>query len=220
MICNNKIILISGTPCTGKTSIADQLNNDLSKKYISKLIKMNDFALKNDLIESKDIDKGYNIINISKLNKKLNETINDFFIEEDSNINLINEDSSSHSDNNINNNVYSSKIVIIEGHLSHFCSLEEKVDKVIVLRLNPKYLEKRLKLRNYNDIKIHENLEAEALGVCSVEAYENHGNKVNEIDTTNISIENLLKIVKEIIFDKKEYPVGNIDYMNWILENS
>ena len=57
--------------------------------------------------------------------------------------------------------------LIVEGHLSHLCS---GADKLIILRCRPEILEKRLALRDYSESKIHENLEAEALGVCSSES--------------------------------------------------
>ena len=109
-----------------------------------------------------------------------------------------------------------SKLVIVEGHLSHLCS---NCDKCIVLRLNPQILEKRLKSRNYSKSKINENLEAEALSVCSAEAYDIHGNLVNEVDTTNKSVDDVTSIVKEIILNDASYPVGNIDFMDWFLDN-
>jgi adenylate kinase len=236
ILISNRIIFITGTPCTGKTTIAEQLNKCLSEKFFSKLIKINDLALEHDLIDGEDLEKNYKIVNISKLNEKLNIIINDFFISKKNQLNFddINSASSStsnscnhfhysisddkpksHEDPNYLNN---SKIAIVEGHLSHFCSIGEFVDKVIVLRLKPEILESRLQLRGYDNAKIHENLEAEALGVCSIEAYENYGNKVNEIDTTNLSIEDVLNIVKDILLNKKSYPVGTVDFINWILD--
>lgn len=228
MSSNNKVILITGTPGTGKTTIANQLNNYLSHYSNSKLIKINEFAIKNNLIDGEDIEKGYKIINLSRLDKKLNEDIENFFPNLTNNVttnnittnNVIDTNNNNTNNNNINNinDNYNSKIVIVEGHLSHFCSLGGNVDKVIVLRLNPQFLEERLKSRNYDNIKIYENLEAEALGVCSVEAYEKHGNKVNEIDTSNLSIKDVLNLVKDIVNNKKEYPVGNVDFISWILD--
>ena len=38
--------------------------------------------------------------------------------------------------------------------------------------IRPEILRERLALRNYSDAKIHENLEAEAIGVCSAEGLE------------------------------------------------
>ena len=90
--------------------------------------------------------------------------------------------------------------------------------KIIVLRLNPNILQNRLLRRNYSEEKIHENLEAEALGVCSVEAYEHHGENVNEIDTTDSDVQEVLNLVLDVLFDKKHFPVGNVDFLLWILD--
>ncbi|MBZ9570126.1 adenylate kinase family protein [Methanobrevibacter sp. TMH8] len=199
---NNIILFITGTPGVGKTTIADNLNGILNKKYDSKLIKINELAIENNLIKGKDLEKGYKIVDIDKLSKKLNKTIDYFFSDDDI-----------------------PKIVIVEGHLSHLCSIEINKDntvnhifKVIVLRLNPNILQKRLNARDYSEDKIHENLEAEALGVCSVEAYENHGNNVNEINTTNLEVKDILSLVESILFDEKQFPVGDVDFMQWILD--
>lgn len=239
---NNKIIFITGTPGVGKTTIANNLNNALSKKYDSKLFKINELAIENGLIQGKDLEKGYKIVDIDKLCKNLNEVIYSFFNEDQDNISNTNNyhdsynsstsSTSSNSSNNyknysnensVLNNSNNFKIAIIEGHLSHLCNIEDNIDtktdfKVIVLRLNPDILQNRLTSRNYSEEKIHENLEAEALAVCSVEAYENHGKNVNEIDTTNLEIKDVLKIVEDILFNKKEFPVGNVDFMQWILD--
>jgi len=205
MNTKNRILFITGTPGVGKTTIANDLSTDLSKKYDCKLIKINELALKNDLIQGEDLEKGYKIIDIDKLCKKLNKVINSFF----------------------NENTLP-KIAIVEGHLSHLCHIEyndidTSIDtitdfKVIVLRLNPDILQRRLISRDYSEDKIYENLEAEALAVCSVEAYEIHGKNVNEIDTTNLKMRDVLKLVEDVLFDKKEFPIGHVDFMQWVLD--
>jgi len=209
----NKTVFITGTPGVGKTTIATELYKKLAKNYICTLIKINDLAIENDLIDGEDLKKGYKIVNIDKLDKKLNFTIDSFFNSEIDFIDLDN-----NNNNNNNNNLNDLKIAIVEGHLSHLCKINESIYKVIVLRLNPEVLEKRLKSRQYSEFKIKENIEAEALAVCSVESYENHGEKVNEIDTTNLDIEKVLAIIEGILFNEDEYPVGNVDFIHWILE--
>ena len=114
MTSENKIIFITGTPCVGKTTIASNLVDNLSNDFNTKLIKINDLAIENNLILGEDVDKGYKIVDIPSLNESLNKVMKDFF-------NLKME----------NNNP---KLIIVEGHLSHFCS---NCDKCIVLRLNP-----------------------------------------------------------------------------------
>lgn len=196
---HSKIIFITGTPGVGKTTIATELYKKLAKNYSCLLIKINDLAIENDLIDGEDLDKGYKIVNIDKLDEKLKISIDYFFNEASDDFNNL-------------------KIAIVEGHLSHLCSLHGMADKVVVLRLNPNILEERLNSRKYSQSKIQENLEAEALAVCSVEAYDIHDESVNEVDTTELSVEKVLAIIEGILFKEDKYPVGNVDFLNWILE--
>lgn len=187
-LSKDTVIFISGTPCTGKTTVATRLNDYLSQSgFDSKLIKINDFAIENDLVLGEDPDKFYKVIDIDGLNESLNEEINQS----------------------------SNGILIVEGHLSHLC---EGADKMIVLRLNPSILKGRLEERNYTESKIQENLEAEALAVCSAEAYEIYGEKTNEIDASDLSIEEIRDLIIAIASDNLECPVGSIDFMDWLLE--
>ncbi|MBO7733526.1 MAG: AAA family ATPase, partial [Methanobrevibacter sp.] len=109
----------------------------------------------------------------------------------------------------------SDRVLIVEGHLSHLC---EGADKMIVLRLNPAILKNRLEERNYSESKIQENLEAEALAVCSAEAYDIYGEKTNEIDASDKSVEEIRDLIIAIATDEIECPVGSIDFMEWLLE--
>ena len=86
---------------------------------------------------------------------------------------------------------------IIEGHVAHFLS---GLDLIVVLRCHPDKLRKRLALRNYNQEKINENIEAEALNIISEEAFElYHENKVFELDTTESDLSNSRNLLREII---------------------
>ncbi|MBR5502925.1 MAG: adenylate kinase family protein [Methanobrevibacter sp.] len=196
---NNLVIFISGTPCTGKTTISTKLNEFLiSNGFNTRFIKINDFAIEKDLVLGEDPDKFYKVIDIDKLNEVLNEEIDNFLKE-------------GHMGDSQDK---PSKIVIVEGHLSHLC---EGADKMIVLRLHPSELEKRLKERNYSDSKIKENLEAEALAVCSAEAYETYGENASEIDTTIKSMDEVLELIINIMSGDLNSPVGSIDFMDWFL---
>ena len=194
-LSNDTVIFISGTPCTGKTTVAIELNDYLSDNgFNSKLIKINDFAIENDLVLGEDPDKFYKVIDIDKLNDCLNREINNFLS---------------------NDTEGSIKVLIVEGHLSHLC---DGADKMIVLRLNPSILEERLKERNYSKSKIEENLESEALAVCSAEAYDIYGEKAHEIDVSDKSIEETRDLILEIVTGNLESPLGSIDFMEWFLK--
>lgn len=176
----SNIIFISGTPCTGKTTVSELLSDKLN----CKLVKINDLAICDNLVLGIDKDKGYKIIDIDALNDSLSDII-------------------SSSDN-----------LIVEGHLSHLCY---GADKLIILRCRPEILEKRLALRDYSDAKIHENLEAEALGVCSAEALEIYENNIYELDVSDLTPDEIVHILIDLINGEKQLSFGEIDFMDWLL---
>ena len=66
-----KTVFITGTPCTGKTTVSEVL----SEKLGCRLIKINDLAIENDFVLGIDEEKGYKVIDIPKLNDKVSEII-------------------------------------------------------------------------------------------------------------------------------------------------
>ena len=177
----NKAIFITGTPCTGKTTVSEILSDKLN----CRLIKINDLAIENDFVLGIDEDKGYKIIDIDALNDKVSEIICD-----------------------------GDELTVFEGHLAHLCS---GADKVIVLRVHPDVLRARLEARDYSESKIRENLEAEALGVCTAEAFDEYGDEISEIDATDLSIDEIVNLICDVILDKRQFPVGGVDFMDWLI---
>ena len=179
-----KTIFITGTPCTGKTTVSEVLSSKLN----CQLIKINDLAIENDFVLGIDEDKGYKVIDIPKLNEKVSEIIAD-----------------------------SDELIIFEGHLAHLC---DGADKVIVLRVRPEILRSRLEGRDYSEAKIRENLEAEAMGVCTTEAYEIYGEDISEIDVSDLSVDEIVDEISCVISGEKNYSVGEVDFMDWLISNS
>lgn len=177
------IIFISGTPCTGKTTVSEVL----SEKLNWNLVKVNDLAISNNLVLGIDEEKGYKIIDIDNLNTSLQNII-------------------SKEEN-----------LIVEGHLSHLCS---GADKMIVLRCRPEILEERLSSRKYSSSKIRENLEAEAMGVCSAEAYEIYNqDNLFELDVSDLSVDEIVSILLDVINGEKTLTFGDIDFMDWLISH-
>ncbi|MDR0911707.1 MAG: adenylate kinase family protein [Methanobrevibacter sp.] len=202
---NYNVVFISGTPGTGKTTIANNLKKELESKYLVEVLSINEIAIDNNLILDFNEEKNYKVIDINNLNIKLNEIIDNYKNQYNHFI----------SKNKNNTKLIKPKILIVEGHITH---LLNGCDKLIVLRLNPKILENRLEKRKYIKEKIQDNLESESLGLCSSEGYELYENKLNEIDTTNKTIEEITRIAIEIIEDKSSLPIGNVDFLDWFLK--
>jgi len=135
------IIVISGTPGTGKTTLAKKLMKQL--KY--PLLDVKKFIKTKGLVESYDKKRKSDIIDIKKLNKELIKEINKIKKQ------------------------HSPEGIIIDSHLSHYLP-KKYVDFAIITKTNLKVLEKRLKKRQYSKAKIRENLDCEIFDICLNEA--------------------------------------------------
>lgn len=176
------IILITGTPGVGKTTVS----RILKKKLNAYLICINELVDEKHLYTGIDEEKGYKIVDLDLLFNELD---------------------------NITRKIDKSGYIIIEGHLSHFY---ENSDIVIVLRANPYVLRDRMEVKKWGEAKINENIEAEVIGVCSYEAYEIHGKKAREIDTSDISPQEVSDLIIDAVNGDKEFPIGNVDYLEYL----
>ena len=103
--------------------------------------------------------------------------------------------------------------MVLEGHFSHML----KPDVVVVLRCSPSVLEQRLRKKGWDEKKIRENVEAEAVDVVLIEALEN-AREVCEIDTTHLKPSQVAKAIEDIISgERQKYRVGNVDWSEEVL---
>ena len=181
------IILISGTPGTGKSTISTYLSKILSAKYID----VGKFAVMEKLYSSYDEDRQSFIVDIERLQKRLKE-----IIEEEGND------------------------IILDTHIVDVVP-SNYVDFVIILRTDPRILEKRLQKKGYPKKKVKENVQAEILGTCTYHAVNYYGkDRVYELDTSLINVDTIIRQILEIINGKgTKYRVGRIDWLE-ILEKS
>jgi adenylate kinase len=182
-----KIIILSGTPGTGKTSVSKVI----SKTINSELISLNELAISKGITIEYDDSRDTHVIDDKKLVKLASKLIKNY------------------KDQAI-------KYLIIESHFSDIIP-QEFIDIAIVLRCDPDVLIKRLEERNYKRAKIIENAQTEILGNC-VNFLINKNLKVPvlEIDTTNKSIEEVAKIIINLINTENNYQpyiVGKIDWL-------
>jgi adenylate kinase len=183
------IIGISGTPATGKTSVAEILVKNLNKnvkkaaeKY--RLVKLNDVVKKAGAQVGYDEKRHSKIVGVTKLRTALKE-----LAEKRRNI-------------------------VMEGHFAHLL----QADLVVVLRCEPKALESRLRAKYDWPTKVTENAEAELMGVITEEAMLMHKiGTVFEVDTTRRDAAETAAIVQRILEGdgqaRAENAVGGIDWM-------
>jgi len=179
-----RVILITGTPCVGKTSTARKLVIKLDAEYIN----LTDFAKTNNLILGEDIERQTIIINEEALRRKLKESIL--------------------ASTNAN--------VIVDGHYAAAVTSTELVTKVFVLRRNPKELKDFMQYCGFSDAKLYENLSAEILDSCLIEAMQNQVGKVCELDVTGKTVEENASDIVEVLDKGKKCYAGFVDWLGML----
>lgn len=104
--------------------------------------------------------------------------------------------------------------LIVEGHFTANVVPPEAASFIFVLRRAPWRLKKELEARGYGEEKVKENVEAELLDVCLVEAVEAYGaDRVCEIDTTDRTPEEIGGEVLSILDGEGTCRRGHIDWL-------
>jgi adenylate kinase len=148
------ITIVTGTPGTGKTTYAKKLAKEKKATYLD----VNEVIKNNNLSEEYDNELSCDVVDTDKLVKVLIEIIKK--------ANKLGED------------------LIIDSHFSHYIP-SKYVDKCIVLKCsNIKELRIRLHKRGYSEKKIRENVEAEIMETCFVDA-KSQSHNIEVIDTSS-----------------------------------
>jgi adenylate kinase len=182
---NKRVILITGTPCTGKTATAKQLATALPD---TQYINLTDYAETNGLILGEDKERRTLIINEAKMRRKLAETIN---ASDKANI-------------------------IIDGHYASAVTPTKLVSKVFVLRRNPKELKGFMERCGFEGAKLWENVSAEILDVCLIEAVQAQEGKVCELDVTGRTVEEVVNEIMDVLEGRKKCFVGYVDWLSML----
>ncbi|MFB6234573.1 MAG: adenylate kinase family protein [Halopenitus sp.] len=102
---------------------------------------------------------------------------------------------------------------ILESHLAHYFD----ADDVVVLRATPEQIETRLLDRGESEATARENAESEALDVILTEAVEEHGeDHVYEIDTSDLTPEEVAAEIERVIEGDREPSAGEVDFMGYL----
>ncbi|MFW9895976.1 MAG: adenylate kinase family protein [Candidatus Thorarchaeota archaeon] len=182
-----KIIIISGTPGCGKTSVAHKISELIDTKIIS----LNELAFSDKFSFEYDEKRKTYIVDFEIFLPYVLNQIK--FIKKDA-----------------------PNFLIIEGHFSDIIP-KKFIDYVFILRCGPDELVKRLKSKDYDLKKITENVQSEILGNCVNYFIQKKLKKpIYEIDTSNLSVESVAKTIFNIIYAKvkvEEYYLGKIDWL-------
>ena len=182
-----KTVVISGTPGTGKTTVSEKI----SEKINAKVISLNDFSISEKITCGYDVKRDTYIIDIDKLIPRIKNLIEQYRKKK-------------------------YETLILESHFADIVP-KEFIDYAIVLRCDPEELSLRLKKKGYNEQKVKENIQTEFLNNCANYFIQKQIDApILEIDTTNLSVENMANIIIEIIVFKKnleKYRIGKIDWL-------
>lgn len=174
------MIIITGTPGVGKSSVSEYLKDKLVDDTF---ISINSLLEDYDLNLGVDEVRGYKIVDVESM------------------IPIVDKIKHENNENNL----------FFEGHLTQDYP---GADIVIILRCDPMILKDRLDARGWTDKKVHENVSAEILGICSQESYDTYGDIIQEIDTTDMTISEVGEEIIDIINGKTKYGFGDVDFLS------
>jgi len=187
-----KIIIISGTPGCGKTSVA----HELSKLIDTRIISLSELAVTDDFSFEYDKERKTYIVDFKIFLPYILKKIKIIKMNP-------------------------SQFLIIESHFSDIIP-NKYIDYIFILRCDPDELAKRLQKKNFDLDKITENVQSEILGNCVNYLVQKKIKKpIYEIDTTNLNIESVTKTINDIIFakvDVENYYLGKIDWLKKLFQ--
>ncbi|MEM2148215.1 MAG: AAA family ATPase, partial [Candidatus Bathyarchaeia archaeon] len=147
------VVLVTGTPCVGKTSVATLLTSRLDGLYVN----LTELAMRENLVLGKDGLRGSVIVDEVKMRRKIVEIIK----------NCVKDD------------------IVVDGHYAASVVPEKLVSRVFVLRRDPAELRGFMEKAGFCGNKLWENLAAEILDVCLVDALNAYGeDKVCELNVS------------------------------------
>lgn len=148
-----KVVVVTGTPGTGKTTVAKQMAKKNKFLYVD----------------------GKRLIENFRLHESYDKKRKTFIVDENKFVRLLANVIKTAKKQKIRG-------LVIDSHLAHYLP-RKYVDLVIVTKTDIKKLKKRLQKRGYSKLKIKENLEAEIFETCYLEAMELKHKKIAVVFT-------------------------------------
>jgi adenylate kinase len=176
-----RVIIVTGTPGTGKTTVSKRLAREIGACYIP----LTRHVSSHRLYRAVDNRRASKVIDMKRTRTELKRLLST-----------------------------GSKPVVIDSHIPDVIAPKRIVKRVIVLRCHPKILKARLRAKRWRRSKVQENLLAEILDSCLLEAVEYYGWKpVYEIDTSQKSVEQCVTFARAILRDRSHKRGRKTDWI-------
>ena len=176
-------IALTGTPGTGKTAVSKRLEEEGYQ-----ILHLTEFIQEKNIPSDYDSDRDCLVVDMDALEKAVYAFQDDHALEFQKQY---------FEKNMTPADFYTSPsnlpVLIIESHLAHYLC-----DYSVVLRTHPHTLKIRLDERGYSEKKVTENVLAESIDVILCDCFD-YCHRVYEIDTTEITLSETVRCVKELI---------------------
>jgi len=176
-----RIIIVTGTPGVGKTTVSEQLATKLNGLHID----LGELVKREKLTSGYDRKRQTLIADMDRLANRLRQIVNQ-----------------------------EKRTLIIDGHYAAAVVPKDQVEKVFVLRRDPRQLKQLLEKRGFAKAKVKENVAAEILDISLYEATTSIPlEKVCEIDTTGKTVADTVNNVVSIYLRHQRCNVGIVNWM-------
>jgi len=176
-----QVIIVTGTPGVGKTSVSKQLAASLDGLHVD----LGELVKRERLTSGYDRKRRTFVVDEIKLASRLRQILK-----------------------------RQRGIVVVDGHYAAAVVARNQVERVFVLRRDPRQLRQMMEKRGFRGEKLGENLAAEVLDIILNEAIVNSGSgKICEIDTTDKTVDDAVDDILSILQSKKKCVVGVVDWI-------
>jgi adenylate kinase len=176
----DSVVIITGTPGTGKTTVGRALAKNIGADYIN----LTRYVSQRKLYSRTDQERRSKVIDLARTRDALKREFN------------------------------RAGTVIIDTHIPAGIVPRTTVTRVFVLRCHPTVLQRRLRAKGWNALKTRENVLAEIIDSCLIEAIQYYGSrKVIQIDTSREKVRSCVDLAKRAVRGK---PTGRrrIDWLS------
>lgn len=176
------VVLVTGTPCVGKTSVARSLAERLNALYIN----LTELAMRENLVLERDEKRSTVIVDERRMKRFIGKIVENC----------------------------REQAVVVDGHYAASVVPKKLATHVFVLRRDPVELRKFMERAGFASTKLWENLAAEILDVCLVDALKAYGSeKVCEIDASGKSVEEVVAEILQVLNGSRKCHVGIVDWL-------